>query len=190
VRFIGDSRGSFGLREFPQALSESSFILALGLSTKPWKGLMLWGEAGSAISYLRGHMLPDYRGGASFLRGFGPGIGKAGWFFEIGADAVFVSRFQNDVLVYQRNRIGYAPPLESWKPQFYWNAGITRDLDHQQWATYTEQGPGVRMRWAALPSSFYFSADFLRVVHSKTRFDARPPIFHDTRAGVWYAISH
>ena len=53
----------------PQYLSESSFILAVGAATRPWHGITAWGEAGTAISYLKGHMLPDYRGGVSVARG-------------------------------------------------------------------------------------------------------------------------
>jgi hypothetical protein len=35
----------------------------LGLTTAPWQGITGWAEAGSAMSYVTGQMLPDYRGG-------------------------------------------------------------------------------------------------------------------------------
>ena len=38
-----------------------------GAATRPWHGITAWGEAGTAISYLKGHMLPDYRGGLSVV---------------------------------------------------------------------------------------------------------------------------
>ena len=61
LRFVGDTRRTVGSAN-PELLSESSFIVAVGASTRAWHGLTAWGEAGTSISYLRGHMLPDYRG--------------------------------------------------------------------------------------------------------------------------------
>jgi hypothetical protein len=60
-------------RRFGEFLSESSFILGLGLTTVPWHGITGWAEAGFAMSYVTGHMLPDYRGGVSMGRNFGRG---------------------------------------------------------------------------------------------------------------------
>jgi hypothetical protein len=67
MRFVGDTRRTLGGGS-PQYLSESSFILAVGAASRPWHGVTAWGEAGTAISYLKGHMLPDYRGGLSVTR--------------------------------------------------------------------------------------------------------------------------
>ena len=47
---------SFPLSEWPPAI---------------WHGVMGWAEAGSSAGYLTGHIVPDYRGGASFSKGFG-----------------------------------------------------------------------------------------------------------------------
>ena len=55
----------------PQYLSESSFIVAGGVRMLPWHGIGAWFEAGTAMSYVTGHMLPDYRGGVS-SRAIGP----------------------------------------------------------------------------------------------------------------------
>src|SRR5262249_28177765 len=102
VRVSGDTRVTTG-GVAPQYLSESSAIFAAGVTSRTWRGLTAWGEAGSAVSYLgrktqAGRAIPDYRGGVSFGKGFGHGIGSetAGWFFETNADAVYVSRFEND----------------------------------------------------------------------------------------------
>src|ERR1035437_3432562 len=59
MRFVGDTRGTVSAAN-PEYLSESSFILAVGAATQTWHGVRAWGEAGSAISYVKGHMLPDY----------------------------------------------------------------------------------------------------------------------------------
>ena len=69
MRFVGDTRGTTGT-PVPQYLSESSFILAVGAATQTWHGIRAWGEAGTAIGYVNGHMLPDYRGGVSVTRGW------------------------------------------------------------------------------------------------------------------------
>src|SRR5271157_694232 len=85
VRFVGDTRLTIGIAS-PQYLSESSFILAVGAATTPWRGITAWGEAGSAVSYLKGHMLPDYRGGISATRSIHSEGGK--WLAEGNLDAL------------------------------------------------------------------------------------------------------
>ena len=46
-----------------------------------------------------GAMIPDYRGGISYAKGFGHLLNSSkGLFFETNEDGVFVSRFQNDML--------------------------------------------------------------------------------------------
>jgi Tfp pilus assembly protein PilF len=97
VRFVGDTRVTIGAAT-PEYLSESSFIAGVGIATVPWHGTTGWFEAGSAMSYVTGHLAPDYRGGVSTLRGFGSTLGSegSGWFAEAGADGVFVSRFADD----------------------------------------------------------------------------------------------
>ena len=105
-----------------QYLSESSFILGGGIRTVPWHGITGWFEAGSAISYVSGHMLPDYRGGLSALWHKLPE--EAGWFADTSLDALFMSRFNNDFLAYDQSRFGYAV---SHHIQLYWNANFTLD---------------------------------------------------------------
>ena len=116
VRFIGDTRGTIGPASgntFPQYLSESSFIIGVGAATLPWRGITGWFEAGEAVKYLPsrtdvGAMIPDYRGGISYAKGFGHLMTSSkGLFFETNDDAVFVSRFQDDMLYYTQNRAGY-----------------------------------------------------------------------------------
>jgi hypothetical protein len=197
-RFIGDTRTAMGDAP-PQYLSESSVILGVGLATDYWHGLMLWGEAGSAINYLgnrRGAppMAPDYRGGLAFYRGFGRLIGAPvrGAFFETNGDGVFVSRFQNDVVLNTQNRLGLTLPaadsLGGLETQLYWNANASTDLRRQYWSNVVETGPGLRFRWKVLPPSWLFSVSFLRGAHTRNIGNPRGPNFFDLRIGIWYSL--
>jgi tetratricopeptide (TPR) repeat protein len=191
LRFAGDTRRTTG-GPLPEYLSETSLIAGAGLASRPWHGLVLWGEAGSAMSYLnrrdRGRMMPDYRGGASAGRGFGRPLASEapGWFAEAHADAVFMSRFDRDVLLYSQNMAGYTlPQLGGLRLQVYANGNLTADTKLQDWANFVEAGPGLRFRWEGLPPSLAFSVNALRGVHTR----AHKPGFSDFRAGFWYAFT-
>ncbi len=199
TRFVGDTRHTTG-ESLPQYLSESAFIFALGLSTRTWRGAVAWGEAGTAVSYLGarpgvGHMVPDYRGGVAYGKGFGHLLGseKPGFFYETSADGVFVSRFANDFVMYSQNRIGYTPPalgaLGGLETQFYWNGNATFDVKREYWANFGELGPGVRFRWSSLPPSLAFSVSLMRGAYMLNEGNPRRPNFFDLRAGFWYAFT-
>ncbi|MEO8659021.1 MAG: tetratricopeptide repeat protein [Bryobacteraceae bacterium] len=200
TRFVGDARGGIDNPGsiYPQYLSESSIIFALGLATVPRRGLVAWGEAGMAMSYLGrrpsgGFMKPDYRGGLSFSKGFGRLLTSeaGGAFFEMNLDAVFVSRFQNDTIFYSQNRAGwtFAPrdSLGGFQLQLFWNANLTADAKHQYWANFGETGPGLKFRFASMPRSLYFTVSLLRGAYTVTEGNPRGPQFNDLRAGIWYA---
>jgi Tfp pilus assembly protein PilF len=202
VRFVGDTRGTIGPTEgntTPQYLSESSFIIGAGMATLPWRGITGWFEAGEAVKYLPtrtdvGAMIPDYRGGVSYSKGFGHLLTSSkGLFFETNDDAVFVSRFQDDMLYYTQNRAGYT--FASWErfggpqAQIYWNGNATADRLHQYWANYAETGPGLRFRFRDLPKSLLFSVNFLRGAYTINLDNPRRPNFFDLRIGIWYAFS-
>jgi tetratricopeptide (TPR) repeat protein len=197
TRFIGDTRRTTG-EAVPQYLSESSLIFGAGMATHSYKGLMAWGEAGTAVSYLGGRKdvgkaIPDYRGGVAFVKGFGQLLGSetGGAFFETNDDGVFVSRFDNDFLFYSQNRIGYTfAPVEGlggFQMQFFWNQNLTADLRGQYWANFYETGPGLRFRTRAMPKSLSFTASILRGVYLRKNL-APSPTFTDLRIGFWYAI--
>ncbi|HVX66644.1 MAG TPA: tetratricopeptide repeat protein, partial [Bryobacteraceae bacterium] len=198
MRFIGDTRRmeeAASAAAVPQYLSERSLIAALGLATDTWHGFTLWGEAGSSIRYTgaegRGRMVPDYRGGIAFARGAGRLLGsrRAGWFAETHDDGVFVSRFDNDFLIYSQNQTGYTlPPLGGLLAQAYWNTNLTCDTRRQRWANFYESGPGLRVRWSSLPPSLVFSVNVLRGSYLMTEED-RAQMFKDVRAGFWYALT-
>jgi Tfp pilus assembly protein PilF len=194
LRFIGDTRGSIGPESggiAPQYLSESAFIPGLGVATDIWHGLVGWAEAGISAGYLSGHILQDYRGGLSFTKGFGHMLKSqtGGLFFETNEDAIFVSRFDNDFLVYSQNRIGYTPSLGALQTQFYWNVNLTLDQERQPWANFFETGPGLRFRLASMPSALYFTVNFLRGNYTVPG-DPYGPTFNDLRAGFWYAFTY
>jgi Flp pilus assembly protein TadD len=203
TRFIGDTKDTSGAtlsNPDPQYLSETSFIFALGVSTTPWHGVLGWFEAGEAVKYLTvrtdvGGMIPDYRGGISYAKGFGHLLGSEhGLFFETNDDGVFVSRFQNDMLLYAQNRAGYTlAPIESLdrlRLQLYWNFNGTADQLAQYWANFVETGPGIRFRFQSMPKSMIWSVNFLRGVYTINQYNPRRPNFFDLRAGFWYAFTH
>ncbi|HLK46630.1 MAG TPA: tetratricopeptide repeat protein [Bryobacteraceae bacterium] len=190
MRFVGDTRQTIGAAA-PQYLSESSFILGIGIATTPWHGIMGWAEAGSAMSYLTGHMLPDYRGGLSMTRNFGATLDGeySGWFVGSSTDAVFLSRFNNDFLFYQQTRLGYAIGPGLLRAQLHWNVNLTADSKRQRWANFIEVGPGIRFRLSFLPPSMFVSFDTLSggyLIHES----GNRPNFRDFRAGLWYAFTH
>ncbi len=195
MRFVGDARRVTG-EALPQYLSESSAILAAGLAMRSWRGLSAWAEAGTAVSYLnrndRGRMVPDYRAGLAWGRAAGRLLGGegGGWFAETANDGVFISRFQNDFLIYSQNRFGYTlPPLSGLRLQVCGNANVTTDAKQQYWANSAEAGPGVRFRWDALPQSMVLSAGLLRGAYTRNEGNPRRPNYIDVRAGVWYAAT-
>ncbi|MGH9632952.1 MAG: tetratricopeptide repeat protein, partial [Bryobacteraceae bacterium] len=199
TRFIGDSSGMSrpvsGVQ--PQYLSESSFIFGAGVATSSWKGLMGWAEAGTAVRYVKrndvGKMVPDYRGGAAFARSFGQNLGpeSKGWVFDTNADAVFISRFDNDTIAYSQNRFGYTlPQTGPVQAQFYLNGNLTADVKRQYWANFVEYGPGVKFRLEGMPQSLLFSVNALRGQYTVNDGNPRGPKFTDFRVGLWYAFTY
>jgi hypothetical protein len=180
LRFVGDSRGLVGVAS-PQ-LSESSFILGVGAVAEPWRGLTLWGEAGTGIHYRTGRARSDYRGGVSIARSVGrPFRAEApGWFADATVDGVFMSRFDNDFLFYEQTRAGYTLGLA----QLYWNANLTADVQSQRWANFVETGPGIRFSPPFLPRPAFLTVNLLRGSYLVTRAP-----FTDLRAGFWYAFT-
>jgi Flp pilus assembly protein TadD len=171
ARFVGDSalfvRGP---------LSEQAVIFAIGATTATWRGARAWFEAGSAVGYRRASMTPDYRGGVSYARRFGG-------FADTNVDALYVSRFGKDFLVYNQSRAGrITGPL-----QIYWNGGITVDTNGEYWANFLETGPGVRVQ--TMPGSF-LTLNVVRGMYLARGFAAQPPAYTDLRAGFWYAFRH
>jgi Tfp pilus assembly protein PilF len=170
LRFIGDSSAGT-----PQMLSERSAILAAGVTTTSWRGIRAWAEAGESFGYTARRIGPDYRGGLSVASRFGRVA-------DTTIDAIYVSRFNKDFLVYDQSRIGrVSGPLQT-----YWNVNLTFDSQRQYWANFLETGPGIRI--AIRPSSF-FTVNLLRGAYLRNEANPRRPNFVDLRAGFWYAFS-
>jgi hypothetical protein len=168
-------------------LSERSFIPGVGVRTLVWRHATAWAEAGLALGYLSGHVLSDFRAGVSFSHGVGRLLGaeSPGWFAETNTDAVFISRFGNDALVYGQFRTGYTAWAKPLQAQFYWNTGLTFDDKRQSWANFWELGPGVRLAGGPLPKSAYFTFNAMR----GTYLLAPRAAFNDLRVGLWYAFT-
>jgi tetratricopeptide (TPR) repeat protein len=189
LRFIGDTRVTIGAVS-PQYLSQSSFIVGAGLTTIPWRGITAWAEAGSAMSYLTGHIVPDYRGGINAARNFGASLTgeSSGIFTALNTDGVFVSQFGNDFLLYQQTRAGFSSGPKLLRAQIYWNFNTTVDVHRQGWANFVETGPGIRIHTDFMPPSMYLLLDSMRgwyLIHGAY------PVAHftDLRAGIWYAVT-
>jgi hypothetical protein len=195
TRFDGDARVTTGPvvggMTQPQYLSEDSFIFALGLASHPWHGMTAWGEAGEAIKYVDvpniGSAIPDYRAGLSWARALGhAAAGGQGRFFESNDDAVFISRFSDDLMIYSQNRLGYG----LGKVQFYWNGNVVTDSEHLYWANTVETGPGLRFHLPETPKTLLFSVNGLRGAYLINEDNPRKPNYYDLRAGFWYAFAH
>jgi tetratricopeptide (TPR) repeat protein len=186
IRLVGNTRGGIG-DVAPQYLSENAFIAGVGLATPSAGGLSAWAEAGTAFSYLgrRGEKPAagsDYRGGLSFGRAWGRRNEGKGFFLETNDDAVYISRFDNDVLLYSQNRTGFA-----WRrAHVFWNHNITVDWKQQYWANFVETGPGIRI---PIARTLQFQVSALRGAYLMNRGNPRRPNFWDLRAGFWYAVS-
>jgi tetratricopeptide (TPR) repeat protein len=195
ARLLGDARGIERSRTGavnPQYLSESATILGVGLATAVKHGVSAWAEAGTALSYRRQDGVPramsDYRGGlvATKLIGTPLGAEKTGWFAETANDVVFVSRFDNDVLLVSQNKIGWSLHRDL---QAFGGINLNTDSKRQYWANFVEAGAGVRTRWAGLPPNVHFTVQILRGAYTINQGNPRRPNYYDVRAGFWYAIT-
>lgn len=204
VRFIGDSEGAVDIVDHganlgPEYLSERSAILALGVATDPWHGANGWFEAGESLRYSPtsadpGVVVPDYRGGISYGKGWGGLLanGRHGLFAETNDDGVYVSRFSHDTLLYSQNRTGYTfRGLEKsgFHVQVYWNWNVTVDALGQYWANYAETGPGIKFRFESLRAPVSFSVNAVRGAYLVNAGNPRGPNFNDVRVGIWYAFT-
>jgi len=162
TRLVGD------VNQAPD-LSERSVIFAVGVATRPWRGVSAWAEAGTAVGYSHFTAVPDYRGGLAYAKA----VRSGRWIAATTADAVFLSRFDNDFLLYSQSRAGYG--------LVNWTFNLTVDAGHQDWANYVETGPGLR---APIGESLYLTFNALR-----GRYLLRPQTFIDLRAGFWYAFA-
>ena len=197
LRFIGDAQ-QHPAEVVPQFLSESSLIAGFGMRTPTRHGVTVWGEAGEAFNYQgrrpRGvpRAGPDYRGGINFVRATGPTLANrwSGKFIETNVDAVYVSRFDDDVVGYWQVRPGYRPaPRGGFNAKVYFNLNLTADTKRQYWANYAEFGPGIRLRVPGVSPPMDLSVNVVRGVHLANRFNPRGPNYWDVRVGLWYSFA-
>ncbi len=195
TRFTGDMKSSVDPHELgSQYLSESSFVVGIGASTKAWHHLTGWMEAGESMNYLpwrkdEGIATPDYRGGVFFSKGFGKLLGStlSGPFYETTADAIYVSHFYKDWMFYSQHRVGKTLHFGDGRTfQLLLNGNLVRDVKQQYWANTLEFGPGIKFRPAWLPPNLYISADLLRGVYLDNLANPRRPNYYDVRLSFWY----
>jgi Flp pilus assembly protein TadD len=175
TRLLGNLRGRANIDGLPRDLSESSLVVAAGVATKPWNGAVAWWESGRAVSYLGQGGRPDHRGGVSFAR-------AARGVYETNLDALFISRFGNDTLLYSQHRIGRL--TRSVQPFLAVNA--VADAKRQGWANFIESGPGVRFR---LRAGLAVTLSYVRGLHLIDEPHYRNHLYGDFRIGVGYAIT-
>lgn len=190
LRFVGDERRSTGGIS-PQNLSESAFILGVGIATRPWHGAMGWFEVGTSIGYLTGIPSRDARGGVSYSKTIGASMASehSGWFLETTADSVFVSRFDDDLLNYSQNRVGFTRTVGAFKIQPFWSNNITFDVRREYWANFAETGPGFRFRPPGVRPSVWMTLGVVRGAYLINADNPYRPNYTDFRAGVWYAFT-
>ncbi len=190
LRFVGDERRSTG-GVSPQNLSESAFILGVGVATRPWRGAMGWFEIGTSIGYLTGIPSRDLRGGVSYSKTIGASMASehSGWFLETTADSVFVSRFDDDLLNYSQNRFGFTSTHGAFKIQPFWGSNVTFDVKREYWGNFAETGPGFRFRPPGVPRSVWINLGVIRGVYLINADNPHRPNYIDFRAGVWYAFT-
>jgi Tfp pilus assembly protein PilF len=190
LRFVGDVRRTTGGIS-PADLSESAFIVGVGVATQTWHGATGWFEAGISNSYLHGTHLPDYRGGLSYAKTFGRSLTaeKGGWFVETVGDSVFVSGFDNDLMNSSQNKIGFTSALGGFKVQTFWSNNITFDVKKQYWANFAETGPGFRFHPPHTSASLAITLGGFRGVYLTNVSNPRGPNFYDFRVGIWYALT-
>jgi Tfp pilus assembly protein PilF len=190
LRFVGDERRTTGGIS-PADLSESAFIVGVGVATQIWHGVTGWFEAGISNSYLHGTHLPDYRGGGSYAKTFGASMAAehSGWFVETLGDSVFVSRFDNDLMNYSKDRIGFTSALGGFRVQTFWSGNLTFDVKKQYWANFAETGPGFRFHPPRTPASLAITLEGVRGAYLTNVSNPRGPNFYDFRVGIWYALT-
>ena len=198
LRLVGDWKQKTA-EPLPQFLSESSLIAAAVLRTPVWRGFLLWGEAGQAMSYRKDRppgtprFGPDYRGGLSWFRNLGASFGgaEAGPFEEFNTDAVFLSRYQNNVITYFQSRQGYRLPNLGWlRMGLLWNSNVTFDRRREYYANFVEFGPGLRFRVPGISPPMDITISGLRGVYLLNEFNPRRPNYYDLRIGLWYSMAH
>ena len=190
VRFVGDERRNTG-GVSPQNLSESAFIAGAGVATQTWRGATGWFEAGMSTSYLNGSRSADYRGGLSYSRTIGKSLlaERSGWFIEMVADSVYISRFDNDLLNYSQSKIGFTSTMGLFKVQTFWSNNLTFDVKQQYWANFVETGPGFRFHPPHTPPSLAITVGGVRGVYLRNEGNPWRPNYFDFRAGIWYALT-
>jgi len=115
---------------------------------------------------------------------------SGGWFNETTADAVFISRFDNDFINYAQNRTGYTSTIAGFKVQAFWANNVTFDVKRQSWANFFETGPGIRFHPPGAPKALWVQVNPVHGMYLMNEGNPQGPSFNDFRVGVWFAFTH
>lgn len=198
ARYAGDWKSSLSSKPPGfQYLSESSVVFGSGVASRTWHHATLWAEAGESVKYLPfrhdiGTALPDYRGGLTYVKGFGHMLGgpSSGSFFETTIDADYVSRFDKNWFFGAQSRAGHTFVLANgYVTQLGWNFNILQNLKNEYWAQTAETGPSFRLHTPWMLPGVYLSTDLLHGVYLNNADNPRRPNYDDVRVGFWYAFT-
>jgi hypothetical protein len=198
LRFNSDLR-TRSEAERPLFYSDGGWTLGLGVSARPRKDLYLWGEVGNTLSYYArpvpgtGRLYPDYRGGATWFRAWGPSLytDLPGYrrFTDLAVASIFISRYSNDLFNYVQSRAGYhLPRVGMMNSQAYLSANFVKDIRGLYWANFVEAGPGFTFGFRNFPQ-MQTSVGLLRGVYTNNLYNPRRPNFLDLRVNIWYSRS-
>ncbi len=198
LRFNGDARTR---SQDPAALfySDGGWTAGIGVFAQPRKDLYLWGEVGNTLSYYRrpvpgtDRLYPDYRGGATWFRTFGPMLytDLPGYrrFTELAVASIFISRYSNDVFNYVQTRTGlHLPRVGLMNSQAYVAVNFVKDVRDLYWANFLEAGPGFTFGFRNFPQ-MQTSVGLYRGSYTRNLYNPRRPNFWDLRLNIWYARS-
>jgi Flp pilus assembly protein TadD len=197
LRLEGDSRTRTGGPQ-PNILSAQGVVAALGVGRPLSRRIWAWAEAGNALTSLGNRppglqrSEPDYRGGLAFQRVWGPHLfsGETGRFVDTNVDAVYLSRFGHNAVLYAQTKTGYQLPAKGGlSHQPYLAVNLVADARGDAYNNLAEFGPGYRFayeKWRGFHAYFVM----LRGIHTIEGRRSRrtgPAGFWDARLVLWYS---
>jgi Tfp pilus assembly protein PilF len=201
MRFVGDTN-TRTTGPGHQIRSDESIVFGAGLLAKVAKNMWAWGEAGNAVSFLgkdrpRGiqRSEPDYRAGLSYGRVVGPTLysKKPGFFLDVTNDAVYLSRFAQNVLFVNQTKIGYQlPTFHGFYHQPMLATTTVADARGDYVANYVEFGPAYRFGFIKFSRVYVYAGAFRGAFTTQGRRYhnyLHRPNYTDFRLAVWYAKS-
>ena len=109
---------------------------------------------------------------------------------ETVGDSVFVSRFDDDLIVYSQTRVGFTSSLGAFKVQPFWSDNVTFDVKASILGEILRRrSPGIRFRPQGAPKSLWITVSAVRGAYLVNENNPHRPNYDDFRVGVWYALT-